>query len=143
DQPYHSRMPKCLLALIILLGPLHLPAAELDWTPAHTRVFIVGILEWKGGAIASFPKDGRRDTELAEAFEQRGVPEKNIALIQDAKATTATVRAEFDAFLKRSVKNDTLFVYYCGHGYGSAEGDVCFATFDASGTKNDGAWAVP
>src|SRR5471030_2323583 len=112
-----------IAAALILLLALRAPGVELDWSPAHTRVFIVGILEWKGGALASFPKDGRRDTELAEVFKQRGVPKQNIEMIQDSRATTATVRAAFDAFLKSSEKNDTLFVYYCGHCYGSVEGD--------------------
>jgi len=119
-------------------------AADIDWNPARTRVFIVGLLEWKDSVtFGSFPKKGRRDTRLVSVFKKSGVPAQNISVMQDDAATTSFVRKAFDTFVGTVEKDETLFVYYCGHGYECEDGTVCFATYDAEGSKAKNGWAVP
>ena len=128
------------LTLIMLLFSASAGAATTDWEPSKSWVFIVGLLEWKhSDEYRPFPKKGRRDTILAERFKKLGVPADNVELIQDTVATTAAVTAAFKKFAARPAKGDTLFVYFCGHGFQGDDGIDYFATYDA----NQKAWAVP
>ena len=114
-------------------------AANADWTPAKSWVFVVGLLEWKHpDFLHSFPKDGRRDTLLTEYFKDRGVSADHILLMQDRAATTKAVRDAMKTFVAKAEKDDTLFLYFCGHGFTGDDGVVYFATYDAY----DKGWAV-
>ena len=128
-----------ILVAVCAFADSRLISAENGWSPAKTWVFAVGLLEWKDSAdLASFPKKGRRDSMLVSFFKERGVPTEHIRLLQDSAATTAAVRGAFKKILPLSGPGDTLFVYYCGHGY-DQDGTTYFATYDAGNT----AWAVP
>lgn len=107
-------------------------AADADWRPAKTWVFIVGLLEWKHpDFLRSFPKTGRRDTLLAELFKENGVPAEQILLLQDKAATTQEVRESLKKFAAKASNGDTLFLYFCGHGFKGEDGVDYFATYDA------------
>ena len=132
-------MKKVVVLSVILSLSVCAIAADTDWEPARSWVFIVGLLEWKHPKfLHSFPKAGRRDTILAAKFKELGVPEDHVVLMQDAGATTDAVNAAFKKFAERPGKGDTLFVYFCGHGYKGEDGVDYFATYDAWDT----AWAV-
>jgi Caspase domain len=104
-----------------------------DWQPQQTWVFVVGTLQWQHREMFdSFPKKNRRDAQLVEYFRRQGVPEEQTVYLQDAQATTQQVKSAFTTFLTRAREGDFLFVYYCGHGYKSDDGDTTyFATYDA------------
>src|SRR6187551_3594291 len=79
--------------------------AKLDWDPAHTWVFAVGILEWAHSDIyPSFPAamKNRRDAQLAKHFKDAGVPAKQITYLQDAAATKERIQKAFRALLDKT-----------------------------------------
>jgi hypothetical protein len=137
----HMRlMTRTAVLVLLLLSTVACRAAETDWDPAKSWVFIVGLLEWKHPKfLPPFPKAGRRDSILATRFKDLGVPAENIVLMQDKAATTGAVRDALTAFAARPAKGDTLFVYFCGHGYHGDDGVDYLATYDAEAT----AWSVP
>lgn len=123
-----------LCSLVFGLLPLFsATAAELEWQPRNTRVFIVGTLEWADSeTFASFPKINRRDAQLARFFREKGVPASQIVYLSDAQATKARVTSAFNRLLSSADEDDLLFFYYTGHGYESEDGRTTYlATYDA------------
>lgn len=107
-------------------------AAQNIWNPQKTWVFMVGLLEWKNkDNFGSFPQKNRRDKVLLDVWRERGVPENQILYLQDEAATTAKVQTEFEKFLKNPKPGDTVFVYYCGHGYKVENVETLLASYDA------------
>jgi hypothetical protein len=109
-------------------------AAERDWQPQRTWVFIVGTLKWQhSDMFPSFPQTNRRDAQLAEFFKRQGVPPEQMVYLQDEQATTRRVKNQFSEMLSRTREGDLLFVYFTGHGYKSDdESTTFFATYNAS-----------
>lgn len=116
---------------------------ELAWTPAHTWLFAVGVLNWKhSDMFGSFPIKDRRDAELVDFFRQHGVPEQQIVYLQDKEATQKQIDAALLAQLTKLRRDDLLIIYYAGHGVKSREdGDVYLASYDA-GDKGVEGWSV-
>jgi tetratricopeptide (TPR) repeat protein len=53
-----------------------------------------------------------------------GIPEDSVTLLVDDKATTAAIRNAFNTFLKgRAGKNDTVLMFFAGHGTVEAAGN--------------------
>ena len=117
-------------------------AAARTWNPARTWVYFVGLLEWKDKEkFVSFPQKNRRDEMLLNILRQSGVPENQIVYLKDSAATMAKVKDTFPKFLSQAKAGDTVIVYFCGHGYRSADNRTTyFATYDAGG-KTD-SWKV-
>lgn len=110
------------------------------WNPQRTWVFMVGLLEWQNkDNFASFPQKNRRDKVLLDVWRARGVPENQILYLQDKSATTAKIQNEFEKFLSKTKTGDTLFVYYCGHGYKIENVETLLASYDANDKKG---WKV-
>lgn len=120
-------------------------APKLDWKPAKTWVFCVGLLEWEHPDLwSSFPEcqPDRRDEQLVKFFADAGVPEDQITYLQDAEATKARIEREFVALLDETDEGDLLIFYFCGHGSRDADtGQTWFANYDA-GQKDSSAWSV-
>ena len=73
-------------------------APKLDWKPAKTWVFCVGLLEWQHPDLwSSFPEcqKDRRDEQLVKYFRDAGVPDDQITYLQDAEATRSRIEQEF------------------------------------------------
>jgi Caspase domain/RNA binding activity-knot of a chromodomain len=141
------RWLSCLLA-VYFCGAAPAPARttsqiELGWTPAHTWIFAVGVLNWKhSDMFGSFPVKNRRDAELVDFFRQRGVPENQIVYLQDKQATQKRIDADLIEQLRKIGQDDLLIIYYAGHGTKSADrGDVYLASYDA-GDKGVEGWSV-
>lgn len=131
-----------LLAIVILCATQFASAQNAAWNPQRTWVFSVGLLEWKDGeSFASFPKENRRDVELLNVLKKDGVPSSQIVYLQDKTATTAKIKAEFAKLLARTQVDDTLIVYYEGHGYKDDNDKTFFASYDVDDDKNPG-WEV-
>jgi hypothetical protein len=110
------------------------------WEPEKTWVFMVGVLEWKDESIARFPKENRRDQELAALLSRRGVPAGQILFLEDGEATLARIRKEFPAFLAKAT--GTVIVYYAGHGDRDASGAAAFLPYDSQGPLEQSGWSV-
>src|SRR3990170_1908963 len=96
-----SGFTRLRFAVAFLLGLVawgHVARAEesLDWDPARTWVFAVGLLEWEREDLwAPFPAAmiDRRDEQLVDYFRDAGVDEDRISYLQDSDATKADVEA--------------------------------------------------
>jgi hypothetical protein len=135
---------KLLFALlwVLTIAAPATSAQERDWQPQRTWVFVVGTLEWKDKeSFESFPKENRRDRELARFFREQGVPGEQIVYLQDRAATTRRIQNELRSLLSKTQEGDTLFLYYTGHGYKNEDGRAYFASYDANDEDNPG-WAV-
>lgn len=105
-------------------------ADQPDWHPQKTWVIIVGVLEWQQSDIYSgFPKEGRRDAQLAELFLKKGVPQAQLLVLKDRQATRAQMRSALSNFLKPTRPDDLLVFYYAGHGV-RQNGTTFLANYD-------------
>lgn len=113
------RLLKLLGVLVWLFaGPIWAVESSDQWDPKRTRVFIVGILEWKrSDAWPAFPKANRRDLRLVQAFRNLGIPPQQIAQLIDRQATQKAIRDRFKEVLAQSQPGELLIIYYAGHGY--------------------------
>lgn len=125
--------------MIAALAVLALQAPE--WDPARTWVFMVGVLEWKDPNVERYPKEGRRDAELAALLEKRGVPRTQIVFLKDEEATLARIRKEFVDFLAKA--RGTLFIYYAGHGVKDDAGNAYFLPYDSVDAIEKSGWSIP
>jgi hypothetical protein len=107
---------------------------SMAWNPQRTWVYFVGLLEWQDSAkFGSFPQKNRRDEILLNVLRDKGVPESQIVYLKDSRATIAKVKESFPKFLQQAKDGDTVIVYFCGHGYKSADNKTTFlATYDVS-----------
>lgn len=110
--------------------------------PQRVRAFVVGLVRWQRPAdYAPFPADKRRDVRLAAHLLATGVPDDQLVYLADDAATTATIRASFDALLAASRPDELLLCYFAGHGTRSDGGATHFASYDAGAPRNPG-WGV-
>lgn len=100
---------------------------------------VVGVLQWKDPRIPAFPSENRQDFAFEQALIIRGIPEENIELLLDEKATWSGIKNAFRRVGERAQEGDTLLFYYAGHGKDSAKG-VRFAEYDA---KLGGGFPLP
>jgi hypothetical protein len=115
------------------------PAVE--WQPARTWVFCVGLLRWENPQYEPFPQENRRDAELLRVLKECGVPDSQVTSLRDEQGTTAAIQREFTRFLNRPAKDDLVIVYYCGHGYNTRDHKQTFlVSYDTAG-ENRG-WEV-
>jgi hypothetical protein len=98
--------------------------------PGNTYAVITGVLEWPSRTLSGFPKKNRRDRNLYEVLRDRGVPERNMALLLGPEATEAKMREALDEVAGRAGPGATLIFYYAGHGYTGTRG-IYFASYDA------------
>ncbi|CAF1015876.1 unnamed protein product [Didymodactylos carnosus] len=104
-----------------------------DWNPSQTIVFIIGTLKWEDSdSFGSFDSDNRKDEELMKFFLAAGVPDEHVHYYCDEEAVTSTIKDDLKYYVSRAQEQDTLFFYYCGHGYGSDDDGYFFATYDCS-----------
>ncbi|MFN0018465.1 MAG: Tudor-knot domain-containing protein [Pirellulaceae bacterium] len=124
--------------VVLLLSSTGVARAEtkLDWEPAKTWVFVVGVLKWEHEQ--QFPgmagaQKNRSDEQLVKHFRAAGVPEKQITYLQDEAATKASIEKQFGKLLEQTKDGDLLVCYYCGHGSRNVRnGRTSFANYDAS-----------
>lgn len=139
------RLAAGLIAIAACTNPAPSRAEELDWKPARTWLFAVGLLEWQHPEIwASFPDAvaNRSDVQLVEHFRKAGVPAKQIVYLQDKKATKARIQEEFVKFLDQTDEGDLLIFYFAGHGYRDRKtNQTWLAQYDAA-DKNASGWNV-
>lgn len=107
-----------------------------SWNPKKSLVFVVGVLRWRDKSYAQFTPKARRDAQLVEFFKAQGVPEENIVYLADTEGTLSNIEDKFDDLLERSSENDTLFFYYCGHGWLDNSGVGYYANYDVSTNDN-------
>jgi hypothetical protein len=136
------------VVLFSLLLCVSAEAGQLEsnrgWEPTRTWVVAVGILEFQhGDSWDSFPKAGRKDTELVEFFRQAGVPRDQILFLKDREATRSRIQRAMAQFLERANEGDLLVFYYTGHGARDDDGITYFATYDADDDLAQTAWSVP
>ena len=115
-----------------LVGALFLNqfAFSQSLQPEKTWAVIVGVLEWESTSLASFPKENRRDQGLYDQLKAMGVPEANMTLLLDEKATNANIINALKKASSDAAEETTFIFYYAGHGYPGSQG-IYFASVDA------------
>jgi len=125
-------LPRICCSVAVLLA-LAVPApealgAELD--PAHTYAVIAGVLKWEKNKLPGFSPRHRKDQELYDVLRARGVPEKNLVLLLDEKATRNGIHQAVQTLAARAGKGSTFLFYYAGHGAMLADGSVALCNYD-------------
>jgi hypothetical protein len=113
---------------------------EVQWQPAKTWVFAVGVLKFDDPSLATWPDEGRSDAELIRVMMKRGVPPEQIVFLKNEQATRGNIVKKLGPFLQRAQSTDTLIFYYAGHGsrdYSDPARSCTFVTYD---TKSN--WPV-
>lgn len=117
--------------ILLLLLPLLL--GKVAFSYENTYAVIVGIADYKHDAIAADLPYSLNNTRAIYNFltspEGGSVPEKNILLLTDSKATRNNIILKTKALYARAGKNDRVIFYYGGHG-----GEGFFAPHDYDGT---------
>lgn len=111
--------------------------AKTKWEPAHTLVFIIGVLKWRSGELESFSSKNRRDAQLLQALINAGVPKAQTKYLADSSATLPAIFSSLRSSLKNCPPQDTFVFYYCGHGWLDEKGKGFFANYDAGKTNAD------
>lgn len=90
----------------------NLPYSQSD---AKRHALVIGIEKYNETVPAKYAD---RDALLMKEFFIRryGIPERNITLLINDKATLGSIRNMVENKLQSIGKNDTLFIYYSGHG---------------------------
>jgi hypothetical protein len=116
---------------------------QRTWDFNHTWVFSVGVLKWQDKGLSSFTTKDRRDATIVDTFRADGVPENHIVYLSDTEATLREIRTQLSALLRKTAPGDTLFFYYCGHGWISTEDNKTgvFANYDA-GNSLSSCWST-
>ena len=133
----------CLGFLVSLAAGAGSANLEIGWEPKKTWVIAVGVLEWSASDIyGRFSKAGRRDIEIAQLFQDNGVPDAKIVFLKDKLATKARIQQAMVDLLDQTSPGDLLIVYYAGHGVEEG-GTTCFANYDLTGKTLKTGWQVP
>lgn len=124
--------------LLLLLQTLPVALAQDNrFQPEKTWVLVVGALDWKEARYSSFSKQNRRDQRVVDLLKSRGVPDKQILLLQDKDANVKRLQQAFEKFYSKAEPDHLLFFYFCGHGYLDDAGRGHLALYDTS-DKNRG-----
>jgi hypothetical protein len=111
-----------------------LPAARAPSAKRHA--IVIGVERYR----EALPKAdfAAGDAKLAAEYFKRvlGVPEANLALLTDDRATKSDFEKHFERWLPNRVeKDDEVFVYFSGHGAPNpAKGDAYLVPFDGDPT---------
>ncbi len=108
---------------------------QAHWDPGKTRVFAVGILQYKDKV--HWPLEGRRDAVLIEVLKERGVPEANIVFLKDLEATQKVLQKALKEHLQASSEGELLLVYFAGHGTRNGRGGGAFNVIDGDWLISD------
>lgn len=94
------------------------------------RALVVGVLQWRDPALATFPQQGRKDQALVDALRGKGCPARNIVFLRDRQATKNAIDAAFRRILRETRADETLLVYYAGHGGRLESAEAFFLPWD-------------
>lgn len=72
---------------------------------------------------------------LVELLRRRGVPSANVTFLRDQQATRSSIEQAFNSVVRSVQSDETLLVYYAGHGARVAEGGAFFVPHDASSAQ--------
>lgn len=103
---------------------------------ADTYGVVAGVLAFSDPGVPGFAPELRKDRELYQVLERRGVPKGNLVLLLDAAASSRAVTAELARVAARAPAGATLFFYYAGHGARDAAGRPYFLAHDTSGERD-------
>ncbi len=92
-------------------------------------LFKVTCLAYKSHYLPSFPAQERTDQRLVDALRKQGVAPGHIVSLDGTLAETQRIDYEFRKVLRRVATDETLIVYYTGHGYVEKTG-LTFATWN-------------
>lgn len=117
-----AAQPAPLLALMPAAGKVQLK-------PQKIRAVVIGVLAWQDPSITAFSKAERKDQEFYQTLLKRGVPQGNITLLLDEKATRQAIVEALEAQIAATRPDETFLFYYTGHGIDGRK-DVLLVPYD-------------
>jgi hypothetical protein len=109
----------------------------MPFTQGHALV--VGVSRYRHAPEANVPvavEDARAVAELLKDPEVCGYPPGQVRLLTDEDATKAGILAALDELAGRAGEEDTVFLFYCGHGALGTDGEYYLVSHDAHGSAN-------
>ncbi|HYL97908.1 MAG TPA: caspase family protein, partial [Blastocatellia bacterium] len=112
------------LAALVLLLQLALPVSGLggqspESAPGRTWAVVIGIAKYSklpGGFQLQFPDQDAR--AFSSAIKAAGVPAQNVKTLIGSEATVDAIRSAIGSWLPRAASpNDTVYIFFSGHGY--------------------------
>jgi len=97
---------------------------------------VAGVLAFSDPGVVGFSDEQRKDRELFELLERRGVPRDNLTLLLDARATASSIHDAVERVAERAPAGSTLFFYYAGHGARDDAGRPYFLAYDTVGNDH-------
>jgi len=114
-----------LAAKACLACLMALPAgAQSRWQPQKTMVLVASLTTWPGAPELAASSQPRKDDEFVRQLIGAGVPEDNIIILKDQRATRQGLQQALSFLAGRASPGHTLMLYFQGHG--SQQGLFCF-----------------
>ncbi len=110
---------------------------------AKLRAVVIGILSWRDSRFSSFPTEGRRDEALVRTLRAKGTPEANVRFLRDREATKVAIERALAEAVAATRADETLLIYYAGHGARTEDGRAHFVPWDAVGGDGLARTTVP
>jgi hypothetical protein len=104
----------------------------MPFTQGHA--LIVGISKYKNISNANVPIAIHDTLAVAKIIKDQdlcGYPANQVEYLLDQDATRSGTLAAFDRLAERVCENDTVFVFYCGHGALGTDGSFYLVSHDA------------
>ncbi len=110
---------KNILTIAILLGSLCTFSQTLSLDAGTTRAVVVGISDYQNEDIPDLrfaDKDAEAFATYLKSSAGGNLPDENIKLLLNEKATMAGVAGELDWLVEESEEGDKAIIYFSGHG---------------------------
>lgn len=125
-----------VIFLIILLCLTKASFCNPDINFSKTFAVITGVLTWEDKDFTSFSKENRKDKELYDLFLKLGIPQQNMTLLLDEKATLNNMQNAIKETAKNAEEDSVFIFYYAGHGTRNpTTGNAYFANYDIKGNS--------
>lgn len=124
------------IVLLLLLGATAGPLrAQLD-PPGNQYAVVIGVSRYKNLPDKQWLQFANEDARLFADFlksNRVGLLPENIRLLLDEEATTTNIKSAIGSWLlDRASANDTVYIFFAGHGYVDRRNDGYLISYDAN-----------
>ena len=129
-KPHHSISSFILFYIILLIGSQPCIYAEAG----TARAILIGVTDYEAATTPDLPLVGNDVSQLYSTLTQYGQFEKkHVVRVSESspfKPTAKVIKSQFSQWLNKAEPDDSLLVYFSGHGYRDTEGNLYMATSD-------------
>ena len=126
---------RSILYFMMILITLFIGSNPLaDAVAGTSRAFIVGVADYESPTTPDLPLVNNDLSRLYSTLTKYGQFEKKYVLrVSDnspLKPTSTVIKSQFSQWLSKAISDDSILVYFSGHGFRDAEGNLYLATSD-------------